>query len=345
MRLEHPMRIGLELAPYKDFEYPRWSKAAPAGGIWQPGPDTFRVEEKPKYAFCGEGEHAALIVEKVGLATREVAAGVARSLGLPASAVGYAGMKDKASVAVQAFTVTGVSEARAREAFEEQGCRVLTATRHRNKLRLGHLEGNRFRAYLSGTDPVGAEAVVQDLAERGAPNYFGPQRFGARGDNALGGLAALRGETRVRRWTRDLLVSALQSFVFNEVLSRRIEQGAMETALHGDVLRREDSGGLFLCADPLTDTSRVRTFEVSPTGPMPGRKMVHPSGRVLESEAAVLRDLGIEASLFSRERGARRPLRVRIRKWSVTPAEGGAWVEFCCPAGSFATSVIREITG
>lgn len=343
--MECDRRSRLQGAPYRDFSYPPLPGIDPAGGRWTPTPETFVVEELPRYEFCGEGEHAALLVEKAGLTTREVALGVAARLGLPPAAVGYAGMKDKASTARQAFTVTGVSSERARDAFEAQGCRVLRCTRHRNKLRLGHLAANRFRLWVEGVDPVSARRALERLAAEGVPNYFGPQRFGAGGDNVSQGLAILRGGRRASRWKRDLLVSAVQAYVFNEVVARRIEADALSRALAGDVLRREDSGGLFVCEDPAADGPRVAAFEVSPTGPLPGRKMVSPRGAVAEAEAAVLRDLGIDLEWFRRETGARRPLRFALRALSVEPGAGGAWLGFTCPAGAFATAVVQEVTG
>lgn len=343
--VERSARSRLNQAPYRDFAYPWLGRWEPCGGTWSPGVDTFRVEELPLYPFSGEGEHAVLRVEKAGLPTREVAVAVARRLGLAPAAVGYAGMKDKACVAVQAFTVTGVAEDRAREAFEAEGCRVLETTRHRNKLRLGHLAGNRFRVFLAGVDVEAVARVAEGLGADGVPNYYGPQRFGARGDNAGQGLAALQGRPRGGRWQRDLMVSALQSFVFNEVLARRLEDGTLGEALAGDVLRKEDSGGMFVCADPAVDGARVRAFEVSPTGPMPGRKMVRPEGVVAEAEAEVLRDLGLEEKLFGRETGTRRPLRVPVGAPAAEAGAGGVWLTFSLPAGAFATSVVREVTG
>ncbi len=331
--------------PWEDFRYPRWSRAPGAGGSWVSAPENFRVEEIPLYPFSGEGEHAALAVEKEGRTTREVATGVAQGLGVAPSAVGYAGMKDKRCVAVQAFTVAGVSEVAAARAFEAQGCRVHRATRHRNKLRLGHSAGNRFRAFLEGADPAAAEGVLDELGREGAPNYFGRQRFGARGDNAAQGLAVLLGRIRVNRWKRDLLVSAVQSLLFNEVLAARVEGRGLTEARAGDVLRREDSGGLFVCTDPVADTARVADFAVSPTGPMWGRKMVRPAGDVLESEREAGAALGLSEEFFARETGTRRPLRVPVTERGVEPAPGGVWVTFVCPAGAYASSVIRELQG
>ncbi len=338
-------RCNLARAPYRDFSYPRSGRIPKAGGTWVPGVETFRVEELPLYPFCGEGEHVALVVARAGQATRDLAVAVARGLGVPVAAVGYAGMKDRASVAVQAFTVSGVPEGPAAEAFAAEGCTVLSVSRHRNKLRLGHSAGNRFRVLLSEAPVPGVEAAAEHLARFGVPNYYGPQRFGAKGDNAAAGLALLRGRGKVGRWKHDLLVSALQSFLFNEVLARRVEAGTLEVALAGDVLRREDSGGLFLCTEPAADTPRVVRFEVGPTGPMPGRKMVQPGEAVAAGEAAVLRELGLEEALFRREVGSRRPLRVPVGALAVEPAAGGTWLSFTLPAGAFATSVVREVTG
>lgn len=344
--MSHPeasLRCRLEAAPYGDFDYPYLWTGPAAGGSWVPSPETFRVEEVPLYPFSGDGEHAALVVEKVGIATRDLAVAVAGRLGVSPAAVGYAGMKDKACVSVQGFTVTGRDEAGAAEAFEAVGARVIRASRHRNKLRLGHLAGNCFRVWLGGANPQTAAAILEVLSQRGVPNYFGPQRFGARGDNPVKGLSVLLGRMRVGRWKRDLLVSALQSRVFNEVLARRVEEGNFELALEGDVLRREDSGGLFLCVDPATDSARVGAFQVSPTGPMHGRKMVRPSGVPGAAESSVLEALGLGEDLFGRETGARRPLRAALRDGSAEAAEGGCWLSFTCPAGTFATSVVREV--
>ena len=41
-------------------------------------------------------------------------------------------------------------------------------------------------------------------------------------------------------------------------------------------MRKEGSGALFVCDDPATDALRHEAFEISATGPIPGRKMVKP---------------------------------------------------------------------
>jgi tRNA pseudouridine13 synthase len=332
----------LEKRPYVDFDYPRVLELT-RSGTWSVAGEDFFVEEVQLYPFCGEGEHAALVVEKKGVTTRDLAKAVGARLGVGPAAVGYAGMKDKAATCVQAFTITGADEAVAAEAFVAEGARVLTQTRHTNKLRLGHLAANRFKVLLRGGDEEAAGQGLAKLAEVGVPNYFGPQRFGQSGDNAIAGLRLLRGGRRVGRWKRDLLISALQSVIFNEVLARRIEADEYLTALSGDVMKKVDSGGVFVCEDEAVDQQRLDSFEISPTGPMNGKKMVGPKGGCAEREEAVLADLGLEAQLFSRQTGTRRPLRSPLSGCETLPDEAGVWICFACPPGVYATSVVREI--
>jgi tRNA pseudouridine13 synthase len=124
-----------------------------------------------------------------------------------------------------------------------------------------------------------------------------------------------------------------------------LEAGTLLTALEGDVMRREDSGGLFLCEDSILDGPRLERFDISPTGPMPGRKMVTPVGVVADTEAEVLRDLGLDPAGFRSQTGSRRPLRVPVSGGSVQTVDSGVWLTFACPPGAFATAVVREVVG
>ena len=118
-----------------------------------------------------------------------------------------------------------LSKATPEEALRLQGrgFRVLAAGRHGNKLRPGHLRGNRFRIVVRGVVPEAiarARTVCARLAETGVANLFGPQRFGKRGDNAELGRAILLRERQVRdRFLRRIALSALQSELFNRCLA------------------------------------------------------------------------------------------------------------------------------
>ncbi|MFQ5458980.1 MAG: tRNA pseudouridine(13) synthase TruD [Myxococcota bacterium] len=156
--------------------------------------EDFRVEEIPAYAPCGEGDHCLFTIEKRGLATMRAVQDIARGLGVPAKAIGLAGLKDARAVAVQQLSVEHVDPHRI-ETLAIPRIRVLAVARHRNKLKIGHLKGNRFRIRMREVAPGRAEdirRVCAVLLERGVPNYFGPQRFGTRGDTGRLGKAVLQ---------------------------------------------------------------------------------------------------------------------------------------------------------
>ena len=76
---------------------------------------------------------------------------------------------------------------------------MLSVGRHRNKLKLGHLAGNRFLVRVRGVAEGSMERVEAMLAllrERGVPNYFGTQRYGAQQNSHLVGRALVQGDWR-----------------------------------------------------------------------------------------------------------------------------------------------------
>ena len=192
-------------------------------------PDTFTVEEIPAYAPSGEGTHLFLWIEKRGLTTFDAIARIARALGLAPRDIGYAGLKDRHALTRQWLSLPGIAAERALT-MADADLKVLQAIPHPHKLRLGHLRGNRFEVTLTGDATEGEReafrARFDALAASGVPNRFGAQRFGAGGDNAAVGLALLRGERRERdKRRRRLMLSALQSAVFNRALELRAVSG------------------------------------------------------------------------------------------------------------------------
>jgi tRNA pseudouridine13 synthase len=168
------------------------------GGRVREAPEDFVVEELPSYEPSGAGDHTFLLVEKRGLTTLDAARAIARAVGVPVRSVGYAGLKDKWALTRQTLSVEHVSPTRAGHALEGvSGLRLLRATPHGNKLRLGHLRGNRFALRVRGVGDGAADrarAVLEELRARGAPNGFGEQRFGLRGDNHDVGRELVRGD-------------------------------------------------------------------------------------------------------------------------------------------------------
>jgi len=157
--------------------------------------EDFVVDEIPAYLPSGEGDHVYFTVEKRGLTTMRAARDISRALGVKSAAVGLAGQKDALGITRQLMSVEHVDPA-AVQALELRGITISGVTRHRNKLKTGHLKGNRFAIRVRDTEPARAgevAAALDRLARDGATNYFGEQRFGARGDTGEVGRALIRG--------------------------------------------------------------------------------------------------------------------------------------------------------
>ena len=332
-------------------ERPRLTEDVPGcGGAFKLVPEDFEVEELPAYQPSGEGDHLYLWLEKRGRDTREVVKALASALGVDEGDVGVAGMKDRQAITRQLLSVPAKGEARLPE-FSLEGVSVLWSRRHGNKLRTGHLKGNRFRLRLRGVKDVGAarESFTR-LGTRGVPNYFGDQRFGREGDNADFGRLLVLGQRLPRRpdkFQRKLYLSAFQSRLFNQALVDRLRAGTFDTALLGDVLRKEDSGGLFVCEAPEVDGPRAASFEVSPAGPLFGPKMTAAAHAVAEAEAKLLVDEGVTLDDFRRggdeTQGGRRPYRVRLGNPSLEVDGEDLVLTFELPKGSYATEVLHEL--
>jgi tRNA pseudouridine13 synthase len=238
------------------------------------------------------------------------------------------------------------------------GLRVLEARRHRNKLRVGHLRGNRFEVVLrevAAGEADGLRAQLLHIAGHGLPNRYGRQRFGSAGDNVQVGIEILRGSWRERdARRRKLLLSAVQSAVFNRVLDLRASSGGLRLVRLGDILQKTETGGSFVCEEPERDQARVDAGELIPTAPLPGsRSMEPPPGtpaRALEDQA--LADIGLgPAELGQAGRdlpGARRPVVTPVTLGEPPITEdcdgpGTVRLFFSLPAGSYATVLLETL--
>ena len=333
------------------------------GGKIRICPEDFEVEEIPAYEPCGTGDHLFLWTEKRGRTTREVALEIARRLGADARDVGYAGLKDRNALTRQYFSVPASPSVLGKllsldNLPADAGFRVLSSARHGNKLKTGHLKGNRFRILIRDTVPDAPDralAILAELAAAGLPNAFGAQRFGRDGMNAARGRALVLGEKTPEtarlfrdRFLRRLCISAYQSLLFNRLLARRMADGLFQRAVPGDLMKKLDTGGLFISEDADADTHRMETFGIAPTGPLFGHRMMCPAGDALAREEAILAEEGIRLDSFRHLKGdaegARRPLRIPVTASAAPGAdEGTLRLDFALPKGSFATVLLREV--
>ena len=380
--------------------------------------EDFVVEEIPLYHPCGEGEHVYFRIEKRDLTTHAAIRILSRHLGRNFEDFGYAGLKDRKGVTRQTISLGGIDVDDVLD-LDLDKMRILSAERHLNKLRLGHLQGNHFKLRIRGVSEDAnelAEPILARIEELGLPNYFGPQRFGNRGDSHWIGCAFLLKDSRsairrilghpsaaeknpavvaarylflqfrwrealerfpgsyreekklltyllrvgekykgaarlVQRNIMRLYFSAFQSYLFNAVLEERMRSAGGDPGrlFEGDVAHRHDDGVTFYVEDPVAEEERLKRFEISPTGPMFGRKMRIPRGYASEVESGVLTGQHLRHEDFHhlqqgwRMGGGRRPLRVPVTGLSRHLDEEGMVIEFFLPRGSYATTLLREL--
>ncbi len=327
------------------------------GGKMRVEIDDFIVEEVPAYEPCGEGEHTFFGVEKRDISTLALIQQLARALGVSEREISSAGLKDARAVARQTLCVQWVPPEKIL-ALDVDKAKILWAKRHTNKLRSGHLRGNRFTLRIRDVGPdagMRAAAIVEQLLARGVPNGYGRQRFGNRGNNHEMGLLLLRNDRAALRAhgihhlsykMRQFLVSALQSALFNAVLAARIEHGLLDDVLPGDVARKEETGGIFIVEDADVERLRVKAWEISATGPIYGYKMLAAQAEAGALEATILEEAGLTPADFRpfQAKGSRRPLRYYPEGLSWQMEEPDTLtLSFFAPKGAYATLLLREL--
>ena len=323
-------------------------------------PEDFFVDEQLSFSASEDGPHLLIQIEKRQLSTSEAIRRLAGGWDIPAQGIGHAGRKDREAVSRQWLTVPWPIQAPLPQTgaiFDDptsgKQLRVLKLARHRRKLPVGALTGNRFRLRLREfkADPVAVNARLQQIATAGVPNYFGGQRFGHDGGNAQKVAAWFAGEYRPRHRTeRSMLLSSARSICFNAVLSERVETGDWATPGVCDLVVLDGRGSLF-AADteaPARLAARAAGLRVHATGPLPGQprkglslpeQLSHREDDWLRPHAALVE--GLQAA---RVDAARRALRLAVGALAWRWADRQTLeLQFSLPKGCYATAVLREL--
>lgn len=326
------------------------------GGRLKDQPEDFVVEEIPAYEPSGSGEHLFLWIEKKDLPHDLMLRRLSKILDVSSNDIGTAGIKDRRAVTRQSVSVPARCADRV-DQLNGDDLRVLRAERHGNKLRTGHLRGNRFSIVVRGVaadaEP-NAAAVVERLQQSGFPNYYGDQRFGIDGQTLSLGLDLLAGKKaprdilyQKRKFLLRLALSSVQSDLFNKALTLRLQDGLLTTVLPGDVMEVIESGGKFVAEDVVREQARLDAGETAITGPMFGVKMLSPHSVAAEREASLLDQSGLKMADFANYAqllsGARRSFLIRPGGLTFAVAEAGMRFEFTLPPGTYATVLLREL--
>lgn len=309
-----------------NLDWPRALGGAAITADFRSEPEDFVVDELAA-PLEGEGEHVYLHIRKRGANTGYVAQQLAQLAGVQSNDVGFFGLKDRHAVTTQWFSVWLAQKPEPDwKRLENEEVQVLQHFRGQRKLRRGEHLGNRFEIRLRNVqgDRAAAEAVLERIAT-GVPNYFGEQRFGHEGGNLnlVETMLAEQAAGKRRRTPRNqkaFAMSAARSWLFNQVLARRIEQGNWQVALEGEP-------------------------EPTPTGPLwgRGRNLAADAQLKLESEAMEpwkpwcdwLEHCGLSQE--------RRGLVLQPEGFQYLWQGDDLTVTFALPPGTFATALLREV--
>lgn len=312
-------------------------------------PEDFVVSEILGFEPSGEGEHLFLWIEKTGFNSDYLAKKIAKLAGVKPFDVAYCGMKDRHAVTRQWYSVHLPGKAAPDwRHIESPSLKVLRAERHNKKLKRGIHQGNQFEICLNDVhgDKAQIETLLAKTQQLGAPNYFGPQRFGKEGENIQNALHWLLDPKKPgARDLRSIYLSTLRSVFFNMILGQRVEQSTWNKVLAGELVQLNGSHSFFACETPdelISD--RLARFDIHPTAPLVGTGKL-PSGEVLALETALLAPFADIVAALEQEglTAQRRSLRMRPDNFNWEwLSDSRLRVKFDLPAGGFATTVLRE---
>ncbi|MBD3790270.1 MAG: tRNA pseudouridine(13) synthase TruD [Campylobacterales bacterium] len=331
----------------------------------------FTVEEIPLYDFTGEGEHLVLKIRKKELTTWEMLDIISGFVGIKRRDIGYAGLKDKHAMTIQHISLPAKFQERL-SSFSHEKIKILDMMRHNNKIRVGHLKGNRFNIRLKkvlGVQKDKLDSVLKWIKANGVPNYFGNQRFGTDGTNWIDGKKLLSGELKIRdKKTREFLLGSYQSYLFNQWLAKRMElnlllekfseeeteqvmklpSGSLKGVksqpnfyklVEGDLMMHYPYGRLFEVEDLESEAKRFETKDIAPTGLIPGSKTKRATGVA----GMIEKEFDVEMKEF----GARRYAWIQVTEIKKNYVEEKAHYElsFVLPKGSYATNILDVLRG
>jgi tRNA pseudouridine13 synthase len=339
--------------------------------VFNSSPRDFTVTEIPLYEFSGEGEHLILQVRKKDMTTWEMLDAISNHIGVRRRDIGYAGLKDKNAMTIQYISLLAKFEEKLKD-FNHDKIKIVSTTRHNNKIRVGHLKGNHFKIRLKkvlGVQKDKLQSGLKWIKNNGVPNYFGNQRFGNNGDNWIDGKKLLNGELKIRdKKTREFLVGSYQSYLFNNWLSKRMEinhlvgkfttneienilnmptnsldgiekQKHFFKLLQGDVMMHYPYGRVFIAEDLESEANRFDTKDISVSGLLAGKKATLATQSAKLIEDSFNEDVALN--------GTRRYAWIFVEDIKSKYVEEKAHFElsFTLPKGSYATNVLDILRG
>jgi len=355
----------------KDYSFSRVYQSLNLSVKLKSQAEDFIVEENIAIDFSGDGEHCWLYIKKRGCNTEWVAQQLAKYCGVKKMAVSYAGLKDRNAVTSQWFSVqlpglptpdwtefeasfSSDNSSEHSTGHDGEEVQVVKCFRHSKKLQRGALKSNTFKITLRALSDTSDEMFAslqqrcESIADNGVPNYFGSQRFGRQYNNLDQAMKLFaKPRYKIARHKRGMYLSAARSWLFNQILSERIDRQVWDKRLPGDVFMLDGKSACFKdeADDAVQSVERLEQNEIHPTAVLwgEGDSMVTLEAAELESriidQIPVYRD-GLQSARVQSQRRA-----CRVVPWQMEcyRQDDDFVVAFSLPPGCYATTVLGEI--
>jgi len=318
-------------------------------GILKENPDDFIVIENLSFDPSGEGEHLFLNIQKTNKNTLEVSDLLAKHFKVHPKNIAYAGLKDKCAVTSQWFSLPFPIKSKPDiQGLETESIKVIQSTRNIKKLKRGSILNNHFEIVLR--DIQGnlstLEHKVEQINQKGVPNYFGAQRFGKNENNLISAKKLFNNNIKCSRSQKSLYLSAARSFLFNEIVSKRIVDNVWDTVIEGDIATLNSSRSFFnIDSMDQKVQQRLKAGDIHLSAPLWGQGEAISKDNAFKLEQTVIQrnpiySNGLENAGLQQDR---RAMRLLIPDLKYRIADSNVTFSFSLSSGAYATSVIREL--
>ncbi|MEY8206071.1 MAG: tRNA pseudouridine(13) synthase TruD [Bermanella sp.] len=330
----------------------QWPTAYPklaVKGFFRTQLEDFQVTELSNRQLHASGPHLFLFIEKQGTNTHWLARKLANHAKVDLKAVGYAGLKDRHAITRQWFSIPYKDKLPdLSHVFSKPEFTLLSQGFYGVKLKRGALGGNAFRIVLRNMtgDKQAIEQRLELIRQRGVPNYFGRQRFGNDGDNLQQAHNMFANGKRPRNKQKgSMYISAARSFLFNEMLAKRIELNSWDRPMAGEVFGFAGSLRGFSQEGSSEELQRWRTNRIHPTCALWGKNESLAAGELLaiEDTVAAANPVFCEGLVNKGLKQERRAARMLVPDLFWMWQGDDLVLRFSLASGYFATSILAEL--